>query len=422
MRYVFHSIVIVATVGSCDSIELDTDLDNAALVDAARSFYTNAIAHPPSDAASTHFAHLALRRPPTWSKAQVVRRSKGERVIAVELGGHDRLGNDSLAFVDMVVFEVTDGATINSARILDFAVSSTTQETALVTLLEGYWHDTFEALYVSVAEFSIHYEPLGGRVFRAGEPPRLARVEVQRQASGKHQVVQASCWVLVMCYFRVDTGELLFCDWEGMHLLFCEDDDEDGGGGGDGDDDDDEDDDDEDEDDGCTCPNEQQCKLATEYEERSTGFAFSCDQFANAGGSPHFSWAELNGGWAGGNEPEHAPWGYIDQFLPPILEALRLLARADSSLGAPVLYISSGFRCPDGNFNTPGAAPKSNHQGGIAVDISTRRLWGHLHPDEWRARYEVLRVLALSVGFDDEELNFYTYSDHHLHLSIPRSY
>ena len=153
--------------------------------------------------------------------------------------------------------------------------------------------------------------------------------------------------------------------------------------------------------------------METEYDSLMVEFTIACDQYTTDGGSAHFTWGELNGYWAGGNESLHQPYGHIDASLPSMLEALRTLALADTTLGITSLPLSSGYRCPAGNQRV-GGVPDSYHMKGLAVDISTRVLWSHLPEAEWKDRYEKLQRLARSVGF--KALPFDRYPDHHLHL------
>ena len=158
--------------------------------------------------------------------------------------------------------------------------------------------------------------------------------------------------------------------------------------------------------------------MEAEYDSLNVEFTIACNQFAQVGGTDHFSWSELNDGWKDGNEPVHSPWGYIVQDLPGMLENLRAIAVADTFLNISSLPLSSGYRCPVGNTNVGSPAKTSSrHMAGDAVDISTRQLWGTLSESEWRARYDKLKDHAESVGFYLEDLTFDSYSDHHLHLT-----
>ena len=160
--------------------------------------------------------------------------------------------------------------------------------------------------------------------------------------------------------------------------------------------------------------------MEQEYEDvpKASDRKVSCDKFTQSGGSAHFSWSELNGHWAQGNEPKHNPWGHIDPTLPPMLEDLRIRAidagLVDHAQGLP---LSSGYRCPKGNASIPGAAERSYHMAGVAVDISTRSLWGGLPLEDWKGKYEDLKAHADTLGFK-ELFEFDEYPDHHLHLSL----
>jgi len=109
-----------------------------------------------------------------------------------------------------------------------------------------------------------------------------------------------------------------------------------GGGGGD----DDADDDTAEEE--CACDDPIPCEMEAEYRERNPGFTITCDMFTSSGGSAHFSWAELNGFWAGGYESNHRPWGYISPGLPGHLEKVRVNYLAIEGNTATGLPLSAG--------------------------------------------------------------------------------
>ena len=107
----------------------------------------------------------------------------------------------------------------------------------------------------------------------------------------------------------------------------------------------------------------------------------SCYDFTDGGvSSANFSWSELNGGWAGGNESIHRPWGMVDSNLPYNLEALRSLATNAPDLvgyrndkGEVPLNVTSGYRCPIGN-KASGGVSGSRHMVGKAADIGTSQI------------------------------------------------
>ena len=105
------------------------------------------------------------------------------------------------------------------------------------------------------------------------------------------------------------------------------------------------------------CSNSRVEALRSEYNPK-----WACDKFQNSGGTANFTWSELNGHWAGGNESKHAPWGYIDDGLASGLQKARV------AYGEAIL-VTSGYRCPNGNASIPGAHPDSDHKLGHAVDI-----------------------------------------------------
>ena len=129
-------------------------------------------------------------------------------------------------------------------------------------------------------------------------------------------------------------------------------------------------------------PDSERNVLAAEYNDPEL---WPCTKFQSSGGTTNFTWRELNGGWAGGNESRHRPFGYISGTLKIRLQATR------DSYGAPIV-LSSGYRCPNGNASIPGASLTSNHTKGMAVDmIGRRRAWKS-------AEYNYLMQLAFMQG------------------------
>ena len=116
---------------------------------------------------------------------------------------------------------------------------------------------------------------------------------------------------------------------------------------------------------GGECSDERDA-LAAEYNDATE---WPCTRFQDWGGTANFTWAELNGGWAGGNESSHRPYGFVTGTLQLNLQATR------DAYGSPIL-ITSGYRCPTGNSSTPDSSPTSNHMEGMAVDMwGLRNAW-----------------------------------------------
>ncbi|MBA4158258.1 MAG: hypothetical protein H0X65_12380, partial [Gemmatimonadetes bacterium] len=119
------------------------------------------------------------------------------------------------------------------------------------------------------------------------------------------------------------------------------------------------------------------------------------------GGSAHFSWSELNGGFRTGNP--HAPWGHIKSRLTQGLEATR------SHYNRGAIRISSGYRCPHGNSHVRGAS-NSFHVHGRAADMYSLD-----HP--WtEEEFNRLRDAAWATG-PVELLHWHSYADRHLHAA-----
>lgn len=144
--------------------------------------------------------------------------------------------------------------------------------------------------------------------------------------------------------------------------------------------------------------------LAAEYEKfPSAGITPACTQFDGSGGSQHFTWSELNGGFSNGNP--HSPFGMYDACALSGLE----MTRSNYNRGG--IRLSSGYRCPHGNNGIPGASPTSLHMRGLAADM-----YSYDHP--WTEdEFNRLRQAAVDTGFTAEAFTWSTYSDRHLHVA-----
>ena len=132
---------------------------------------------------------------------------------------------------------------------------------------------------------------------------------------------------------------------------------------------------------GAECRDERDA-LAAEYGDRVN---WPCIRFRSSGGTRNFTWEELNGRWAGGNESRHRPFGYVSGTL------MLNLQRTRDAYRAPI-RLTSGYRCPEGNRWLPNASESSHHIRGHAVDmIGLRKAWTN-------TEYQDLKVLAFRYG------------------------
>lgn len=138
-----------------------------------------------------------------------------------------------------------------------------------------------------------------------------------------------------------------------------------------------------------------------EYHEYGVNYVPSCGDFASSGGSTHFSWSELNGGFSNGNP--HSPYGIVSGALTSGLESTR------SNYDRGGINLSSGYRCPHGNSAVAGKA-QSLHMQGRAADMKSSD-----HP--WTEdEFNLLREAA-ELTSPEESLYWDTYSDHHYHAA-----
>jgi len=141
--------------------------------------------------------------------------------------------------------------------------------------------------------------------------------------------------------------------------------------------------------------------MISEYIEFAVNWIPSCEDFATSGGSAHFSWSALNGGFAQGNP--HDPWGVVRQVLMDNLEQTR------TNYNRGEIRLSGAYRCPHGNYNVSGAA-QSRHMKGLAADMYSRdQVWTE-------SEFNLLKAAADLTG-PTESLNWSTYSDRHYHAA-----
>ncbi len=147
---------------------------------------------------------------------------------------------------------------------------------------------------------------------------------------------------------------------------------------------------------------DERTTMISEYPEYGVNWTpSSCSDLASSGGSAHFSWSELNGGFEEGNP--HSPWGIVRGELTAGLEATR------SNYNRGGIRISSGYRCPHGNHQVGGVA-QSIHMKGRAADMFSA-------DHEWTDQeFNLLRDAAEATG-PVESFFWNTYADHHYHAA-----
>jgi len=141
--------------------------------------------------------------------------------------------------------------------------------------------------------------------------------------------------------------------------------------------------------------------IISEYIDFAVNWIPTCQDFASSGGSAHFSWSALNGGFTTGNP--HQPWGIIKQVLTDNLEQTR------TNYNRGEINLHGAYRCPHGN-NAVGGAAQSKHMRGVAGDMSSQN---HTWTEE---EFNLLKAAADLTG-PTESLNWSTYSDHHYHAA-----
>ncbi len=127
----------------------------------------------------------------------------------------------------------------------------------------------------------------------------------------------------------------------------------------------------------------------------------SCGSFANSGGSEHFSWSQLNGGFSTGNP--HSPWGMVSQSVKTGLDYI-----VNNYNNFSGIYLTSGYRCPHGNANV-GGSPTSSHMSGYAAHIQ--------RPGWTKEEYEMVAEVVKDAG--GRSLPYSTDpADRHMHINF----
>ena len=144
--------------------------------------------------------------------------------------------------------------------------------------------------------------------------------------------------------------------------------------------------------------------MIREYEAPAysrTDFKPSCNSFQSAGASRHFTWSQLNGGFADGNP--HRPWGIVTDSLRRGLDYI-----ASNYPNFKGIRLTSGYRCPHGNASpTVRGSNTSFHMIGRAADL-LRNGWTE-------EEYEAVKAIAQEVG-GTAMLPYSRYRDRHLHM------
>jgi hypothetical protein len=143
--------------------------------------------------------------------------------------------------------------------------------------------------------------------------------------------------------------------------------------------------------------------ILQEYIDYHVNLRPTCTDFASSGGTAHFTWRELNGGFQAGNP--HHPWGLVSQGLTDALEATR------TNYNRGGIRLTSGYRCPHGNARVSGA-PRSFHMHGRAADMYSAN-----HP--WTEEEFLLLKQAAerTTPRPIESFDWNTYPDHHYHAA-----
>jgi hypothetical protein len=141
--------------------------------------------------------------------------------------------------------------------------------------------------------------------------------------------------------------------------------------------------------------------MIEEYRAGNVNLSPACNDFASSGGSTHFSWDELNGGFSNGNP--HSPFGIVTSTLTSKLEDTR------TNYNRGGITLSSGYRCPHGNANV-GGVMQSLHMHGKAADMfSASYAWTE-------AEFNLLKDAADDTS-PTESFSWDTYTDHHYHAA-----
>ena len=163
-------VLLLLSLGGCDSHEVGVP-DDGKLVAAAQAWYAAALKSPsPTPNNNTHNTGRLVRRyAPDWSTAQVMTRPRGSQAIVELLGsGVARTHGDRLAIMRTIVFSLRSDGTVASGKILAFLSPDPIHRSSLARYVRSYWDGVFLGRYVTVAEYSVYYQPQRVRLFRTG--------------------------------------------------------------------------------------------------------------------------------------------------------------------------------------------------------------------------------------------------------------
>ncbi len=147
--------------------------------------------------------------------------------------------------------------------------------------------------------------------------------------------------------------------------------------------------------------------IIREYTFYGSSWAPHCVNFATSGGTTNFSWSELNDGFSGGNP--HNPYSIITSGLTTGLEATR------SNYNRGGILLSSGYRCPHGNFAVGSPSPNSHHTRGRAADMYSA---DHGGVNWTETEFNLLKAAADATSPGPiESFSWTRYDDHHYHAA-----
>ncbi len=423
----------------CDSgadfSSLEAIAPNDGLTAKARAWYAEQVEFEVSDRLSKAEGDedsLALlsfieKFPPDWNESVVLSIDGTEEtlVLATTLGKYTDERYDSVMYhVRTLVMDMEPSGDVVSGHVIAFSSDEKLSKENFTDYVERYVAKDFAGMKMTVSRYTIIFEDVDSYFYRPNKIPLELRMSIvispiinknfATSLSDCHKICSRTRDTLG-CAGPLTTGNSnynvpecpanqippgfdIFCNefcWPGTGTGY------DGnrpptnlpdGGGGDNDDSSEENNDDEDK---CECPDQAQCDLADEYTSNDQG-SWSCSDFKQI--SPEWRRG------ANGYESKHNGLGYISPTLRGNVAEMGYDFRM-------AFYITSAYRCPNGNAAVGGGS-LSQHKYGTAADLNPPASQKSAWTNDFKREIAVNAVRKRGAGYSDYQYE----SKNHVHV------